>query len=133
MEQAIHTETVEYQHHRTKLERERNELQQAIRGAEEQLKQVSHQEVSEDLEAGRTSSRELLIERASRCRHQLKIVLQCLERIYDGSFGLCIGCEEAIGERRLRALPSARYCITCQEKLERDQAIRASAAWRVSA
>jgi DnaK suppressor protein len=133
MEYAIQTQTIQYEHHRTKLERERTELQQAIRGAEEQLKQVSEQEVSEDLEVGRTSARELLLERASRCRHQLKIVVQCLERIYDGTFGLCIGCENPIGERRLQALPSARYCITCQEQLEREQAIRTSAAWRLPA
>ena len=31
-------------------------------------------------------------------------------------YGICIGCEELIAERRLRAVPWALKCILCQEK-----------------
>ena len=41
--------------------------------------------------------------RARRCR-----------RSTDGGFGDCERCGETIGEKRLEALPFARYCIDCQ-------------------
>ena len=32
-----------------------------------------------------------------------------------GDYGICLGCEEPIPDKRLRALPWARYCVRCQE------------------
>lgn len=49
----------------------------------------------------------------------IKEIDLALDRIEDGSFGKCDGCEEKIPKPRLEALPSARYCIACQEKLEK--------------
>lgn len=42
-----------------------------------------------------------------------------LERIEDGAYGKCEECQEKIPKPRLDALPSARYCITCQSEKER--------------
>ncbi len=38
-----------------------------------------------------------------------------LNRIRDGSFGKCCRCGRKISERRLEALPFARYCVRCEE------------------
>ena len=47
--------------------------------------------------------------------NQLRLVEEALDRLDAGDYGICLGCEEPIAEKRLRALPWARYCVTCQE------------------
>jgi DnaK suppressor protein len=41
--------------------------------------------------------------------------------IDDGSFGSCERCGETIGDKRLEALPFARYCIDCQRLVEEEE------------
>jgi DnaK suppressor protein len=50
----------------------------------------------------------------------LKNVQSALRRIDEGEFGVCLRCEEAIPERRLKALPWAAYCVACQEAVDRQ-------------
>ena len=42
-----------------------------------------------------------------------------LQRIELGGYGECMNCSQQIGEARLNAVPYARYCINCQDLLER--------------
>ena len=55
---------------------------------------------------------------------QLRLIEEALDRLESGDYGACLACEEPIAEKRLRALPWARYCVTCQEcngaELERE-------------
>ena len=46
---------------------------------------------------------------------QLRLVEEALDRLDAGDYGICLACDEAIAEKRLLALPWARYCVTCQE------------------
>ena len=48
-----------------------------------------------------------------------------LERMNEGTYGVCQRCGQKIGEERLEAFPYVAYCITCQEIMEREQALRA--------
>ena len=41
-----------------------------------------------------------------------------LLRIADGSYGICIDCEEPIDVRRMEAYPTAKRCKPCQVKYE---------------
>lgn len=41
-----------------------------------------------------------------------------LERIDNGSYGVCEECEKPINPERLRALPFASLCITCKRSQE---------------
>ena len=45
---------------------------------------------------------------------------QALLRIKEGSYGTCARCGKVIDERRLEALPTARYDATCQAAIEAD-------------
>jgi RNA polymerase-binding transcription factor DksA len=45
----------------------------------------------------------------------IREVTAALERIADGSYGLCEGCGEPIGEGRLKVLPQATRCVNCAE------------------
>ena len=47
----------------------------------------------------------------------LREIQEALGRIDDGSYGLCLECDEEISKKRLEAIPWARHCITCQEEL----------------
>jgi RNA polymerase-binding protein DksA len=49
----------------------------------------------------------------------LKRVSEALERIDNGTYGICELCGQAIPEERLRALPYANLCITCRQKEEK--------------
>lgn len=53
--------------------------------------------------------------------HLLRQVEAALDRIYDGGFGICLGCEEEIASKRLRAIPWATYCVSCQSTAEEDE------------
>ena len=46
---------------------------------------------------------------------QLRLVEEALDRLDSGDYGTCLSCEEPIPAKRLRVLPWARYCVTCQE------------------
>ena len=46
---------------------------------------------------------------------------QALDRIEDGTFGLCERCGEDIGEERLKARPVTTFCINCKTRLEEGE------------
>ncbi len=48
---------------------------------------------------------------------QLRLVEEALDRLDAGDYGVCLACDEPIAEKRLRALPWARYCVTCQDNV----------------
>jgi RNA polymerase-binding protein DksA len=44
---------------------------------------------------------------------------RALDRIDEGTYGLCQGCGKAISIERLEAIPSASRCAPCQSAVER--------------
>jgi DnaK suppressor protein len=54
-------------------------------------------------------------------RKLIKKIDQALERINDGTFGLCERCGEEIDSDRLKARPVTTYCIDCKTKLEKEE------------
>ena len=54
-------------------------------------------------------------------RHIREIEL-ARQRISEGSYGVCVDCDEAIAFERLRARPTAKRCIFCQQQHERTYA-----------
>jgi DnaK suppressor protein len=47
----------------------------------------------------------------------LREISGALHRMETEQFGICMECEEPISAKRLDALPWARYCVSCQEKI----------------
>lgn len=47
-------------------------------------------------------------------------ISDALRKIDDGTYGVCDRCDAVIHQDRLRAIPYATLCISCQEKLERQ-------------
>jgi len=45
----------------------------------------------------------------------LKEIENALERVAEGTYGDCESCGEEISHNRLKAIPWARFCLSCQE------------------
>lgn len=43
-------------------------------------------------------------------------ILRAIERLRDGTFGICANCGSPIGRPRLDAVPTTRLCIDCARK-----------------
>ena len=56
-----------------------------------------------------------------RDRRLIVKIQEALQRIENGSFGICEGCGESIGEARLQARPVTTLCIECKEEAERQE------------
>ncbi|HTK94540.1 MAG TPA: TraR/DksA family transcriptional regulator, partial [Terriglobales bacterium] len=65
--------------------------------------------------------KEFLFSQSNNERQLLALVEGALNRIREGSFGECINCGNEVNPKRLEAVPWARYCIACQEKMEKGQ------------
>jgi DnaK suppressor protein len=50
---------------------------------------------------------------------QLALIDEALLRIDDEEYGPCQNCQNDINPKRLAAIPWARYCLSCQELLEK--------------
>ncbi len=49
---------------------------------------------------------------------ELHEIEEALDRIKDGSFGLCENCKKKIPRERLKAIPYTRLCVNCKKKEE---------------
>ena len=65
--------------------------------------------------------RELAIRNLDRDSIALRNVKGALARVADGSYGICLHCEEEIKPKRLDAVPWTKYCIKCQEAADRHE------------
>jgi DnaK suppressor protein len=48
-------------------------------------------------------------------------IIDTLRRIEKNDFGICEDCGCDISEKRLKAYPTSKLCIVCQEELEKDK------------
>ncbi len=72
-------------------------------------------------EVQHAAERELAIRNLDRESNLLRNVRLALGRIEDGSFGVCLHCEEEISPKRVAAVPWAPFCIQCQEQADKNQ------------
>lgn len=66
-----------------------------------------------------TFEREHEISVANNAREMLIQNLHALERLDDGTYGICESCGNPIGKLRLQAAPRATLCMPCKTKQER--------------
>ncbi|OGK78456.1 MAG: hypothetical protein A2050_11605 [Candidatus Rokubacteria bacterium GWA2_73_35] len=72
-------------------------------------------------QANTAYNREFFFELGNGDRRLLRDVVSALQKMDDGGFGSCERCGEPIAEKRLEALPFARYCIDCQRLVEQEE------------
>ena len=64
------------------------------------------------------SDRSFTLRIRDRERRLIKKVKEALQRMDDGSYGICEECGEEISLSRLKARPVTRLCINCKAKQE---------------
>ncbi len=57
-------------------------------------------------------------------RKLIKKIKKALERIDEGTYGICEECGEDIGFKRLEARPVTTLCIECKSRQEREEKAR---------
>jgi len=70
-------------------------------------------------------SQNLIFRLRDRERQLMAKIDEALERMDEGTFGICEDCEEPIEPKRLEARPVSTLCVACKEKLEHRQKIYA--------
>jgi DnaK suppressor protein len=106
---------------------ERDRLIASIRNIEEASRTESGHDNGADLssfaETGTDNfNLETALNIASSESERLRDVLDALERIEKGTYGICEGSGKMIPTKRLEAFPSARYCVEYQEQMEKATA-----------
>jgi DnaK suppressor protein len=64
------------------------------------------------------TDRNFLLRIRDRERKLIEKIKEALERIENGTFGVCEVCSKEIGEERLSARPVTTQCIDCKKKQE---------------
>ena len=98
------------------LETKRRELEGNVRNREGIVIEKTPDALDEVQHA---AERELAIRNLDRESNLLRNVRGALARIEEGTYSVCLHCEEDINPKRLNAVPWAPYCITCQEMADR--------------
>jgi DnaK suppressor protein len=102
-----------------------------------QMKRDLHREIEAAVREGRESGkadgmdaydlateerdREINMILSDRERGKLQAIENAVERIDEGSYGICDSCESDIAEARLEAMPFTRLCVSCQADREKQE------------
>ncbi len=68
-------------------------------------------------------NREIAFRLGERESQMVADIDQALLRIDEGTYGTCARCGKPIDERRLEAMPTARYDAACQSEIEASQGL----------
>jgi DnaK suppressor protein len=108
----------ELQKYKEMLEAKQAELSMGLRNRDEIAIEKTPDALDEVQQAG---ERELAIRNLDREATLLRSVRAALRRFGDGSYGVCMHCDEEIKPKRLQAVPWTMYCIRCQEAADRHE------------
>lgn len=87
----------------------------------ESLEHETGADITSFAEAGTDSNdRETALRLASGESEMLRAVEEALQRIEDGSYGVCTDCEKPIPIKRLEVFPAAQRCVECKSNFERE-------------
>ena len=109
--------------YRKLLEARRVQLRDSVARTEEDGRAAQTSDSAQDIADHASSSyqKEFLFAQSNNERRLLQMVERALFRISEGTYGECEQCGNEINDRRLEAVPWARHCIACQERLERGE------------
>lgn len=101
------------------IERRRELLKQVL-SQDEDLDEIRGNVAADPLDAaGKASSVELMTTLGNHERHELTEIDNALQKIENRTYGFCEESGEPIHPARLEAMPTARYTVQVQERLER--------------
>jgi DnaK suppressor protein len=96
------------------------EIAEAESDLEELIEDSSDSSGDDQADAGgKTFDREHEFSLANNTRDLLIQTLRALDRLADGTYGVCESCGKPIGKARLQAAPRATLCVPCKQREER--------------
>ena len=102
------------------LEEHISECEWVLANAEEETRANSERLADTADQAAAEYERQTLAHKADVARQTIRRLTDALKRISQGNFGECAQCGGAIEVKRLEAMPTARYCLKCQEAREQS-------------
>lgn len=109
-------QTAELQHPKNVLLELLHELDQpllreeiAVENAPDTIDRVQH-----------AAQRDLAVRRIESGFARLQSIRLALQRVDDGTYGICMRCGDMISDKRLTAVPWASYCLSCQEIADQE-------------
>lgn len=119
MREGTPVQTVDMQEARERLEASLAELDRSIATLTPRVADADHHGTPGDADAGLdladNARAAALLEVAT---EQRRHVIEALDRIEQGTYGLCVICGIPLPEGRLEARPEAARCMVCQAKAE---------------
>jgi DnaK suppressor protein len=94
------------------------EIRAKIAASGESLGFANQSKITDD-DALADAAAEMDVAMVIRESRELQEIEAALARIADGSYGICADCGGEIGSARLKANPTAKRCLHCQENSER--------------
>jgi DnaK suppressor protein len=79
--------------------------------SDDQIQDPGDQALTSTMEALRSSLQDKELTEYS-------MIMQALEKLDAGNYGICIDCNQPISEKRLSVYPNATRCLACQEAVE---------------
>jgi DnaK suppressor protein len=114
---AMDKKRLEY--YKKKLLTRREELTKTIARTQEEGR-TADDDPTVDLadKAANSYTKEFLFGMTNTDRTVLNMIDAALKRIQTDEYGVCANCQEELQQKRLEAVPWAKHCIACQEKME---------------
>jgi DnaK suppressor protein len=113
---------VELEEFQNKLLDRRVQIEKNLNGTALELEGMRSLELNDEGDHAATSAKTIvdsaiLVQQ----RKELNEIELALDKIKNGSYGICEMCEEPIGLPRLEVKNFARFCIACREITEKEQ------------
>ncbi len=114
----MHESDIKY--FKTLLLERKMQIRKNIEDANKEIQSLSDSGASDELDYASISI-DKTIEQAISNQQALELreIDYALNKIEEGSYGVCEMCEDDIGSQRLKVKPHAKYCIACRQSIEK--------------
>ena len=94
----------------------------ALSGEGDRIEQLTVEPEPDELDQGQTDAeRDVIVEKFDQEARTLADIRAALDKLNSGGYGVCESCDRPIPEKRMNALPWARFCVKCKSRVESAQ------------
>ena len=105
--------------YRAMLVKKRNELLASARSEPEALAACVQSPDAVEF-AVKTAEQDVSVVTANLRSRMLREIDGALRRVAGGTYGVCESCGERVSANRLKAIPWARFCLSCEENRSKN-------------
>ncbi len=103
------------------LNERKSQIKKNISDSTKEMESLNVSEASDEVDQASISiDRNIEQVITSQQSRELSEIEYAINKISNGTYGVCEMCEEEIRVPRLKVKPHAKYCIVCRELIEKD-------------